>query len=391
MSTPLPSPLAQLLTELGVDPGRARLVRRSAGAPAYLCLPSPERPQLLVPLERWAGVMVAERRARGRRAVAAKQAVSLALTTGLLGRLPVPRLLVDDPALTELARWVGGADGYRLGVLSGPPRANRKPVLRVFTPAGTTWGYAKVGSTPLATELVRHEAAALTHLAQVDLPGLRPPQVLRSGTWRDRAVLVTSPLAGPASHRQPAALPVGPTRTLFSVGARSDLPVSASSVFTGSVPPEELGRPGGELLPLAERLREALGDRRLPLGAAHGDWTPWNMAWTGGVLEAWDWERFATDLPAGHDVVHFESSFVQAADPGPGEERLLHELPGQLSRCGLDPALTHPLLALYLLVVGRRYARDLRREHVSSVAARLDWVIRLLRVTTARVEQGAPA
>ena len=40
------------------------------------------------------------------------------------------------------------------------------------------------------------------------------------------------------------------------------------------------------------------------------------MAWTDGVLEVWDWERFATDLPAGHDVVHFEASRVLAHDTG---------------------------------------------------------------------------
>jgi hypothetical protein len=234
--------------------------------------------------------------------------------------------------------------------------------------------------------LVRHETEALATLAAAGLTSLRVPQLLRAGVWHERDVLLTSPLA--AAERQPTELPVAPTRELFGLGARRDLPLRATSIFAPAQPDADLGAAGPELQKQGDRLLSALGDRRLPVGAAHGDWTPWNTAWTDGVLEVWDWERFATDLPAGHDVVHFEASRVLSHDTAPGERRLLAELPGQLGRCGVDPALAHALLALYLLVVGRRYAADLTREHVSSGSARLDWVLRLLREETEQVERG---
>ncbi len=383
----LPGQLAGLLDELGLDPHRCRLTRRPArGAAAYLCLPAPDRPQLLVPERRWAGPMLVDRRARGTRGRLAKQGLARALGTGILGRLPVRRLVVDDPRLDELATWLTDSPGAVVGVLTGPPRANRKPVLRVFTSDGTTIGYAKVGATALAAELVRHEARALADLAEADLATLRVPRVVRSGSWRGRDLLLTSPLA--AVERQPSRLPVAATRTLFGLHATQDRPLGASSVFTVGAGSELTGPAATELHRLAGRLEAALGDRLLPLGAAHGDWTPWNMAWTDGVLEVWDWERFATDLPAGHDVIHFEASRVQAADPSAGEQRLLTELPDRLAECGLDPGLTHELLALYLLVIGRRYAADLTRQPAASVSTRLDWVVRLLRAETDRV---APA
>ncbi len=115
------------------------------------------------------------------------------------------------------------------------------------------------------------------------------------------------------------------------------------------------------------------------------------MAWSGDVLEVWDWERFATDVPQGFDVVHFAASKVRAHDLGDAEQRFLTDLPGLLDQVGIDPALTRPLLALYLLTTARRYAADLVQLPVPAVVTRLDWVLRLLRAETDRAEQGAVA
>src|SRR5690606_19279441 len=63
-----------------------------------------------------------------------------------------------------------------------------------------------------------------------------------------------------------------------------------------------------------ERLVAAAGQRygdvELTLGAWHGDWTPWNMAWDGTQVLLWDFERFATGVPVGFDRVHYALQVV---------------------------------------------------------------------------------
>ena len=53
------------------------------------------------------------------------------------------------------------------------------------------------------------------------------------------------------------------------------------------------------------RVLELAAGRSWTIGAWHGDWTSWNMAWRGDVLQVWDWERFETGVPAGLDLYHF--------------------------------------------------------------------------------------
>ncbi|MCB0909088.1 MAG: hypothetical protein KDB63_18435, partial [Nocardioidaceae bacterium] len=280
MSRAVPPPLADLLTELGLDPATAGLGRRAGSGAGYLCLPSVDQPQLLVPLAPAGSDLVLERRSRTLPARAAKQLVAAGLRVHVLDRLPVRRLTLADPALTDLVAWLGGRPGDRLGVLVGPPRANRKPVLRLLAGNGTTTAFAKLGATPVAADLVRREAAALARIADNGWTTLRAPRLLKAGRWRGREVVVTEALARDARQRQPAALPIGPTREIAMTGARTDLPVGETTAL-GLDGADAWGTWRPELETLTHRLRTAIGDRRLPLGASHGDWTPWNMAWSG--------------------------------------------------------------------------------------------------------------
>ncbi len=387
----VPPELVALLVELGVDPRRATLQTRPGRADrSYLVLPSTARPHLLVPLAPAGGHLVTERRSRTLPARAAKAAVAAGLRAGVASWLPIPRLTIDDPAWADLQAWVGGAPDDRLGVLVGPPRANRKPVLRLLSADGRTLAFAKVGTTEVSSELVRREAAALAEVATLGWRSLRAPDVLRAGSWHGRELVVTSALAADA-QRQPVELPVEQTREIARTGEEHDVPARATSTLAAS-DPAGWGRWGSRIADLRARLESAVGDRRLPLGAAHGDWTPWNMAWSSQRLEVWDWERFEHGIPQGFDVAHFAASSVRVSDAGAaGEDAFLAGLPGLLQRCGVDPALTDPVLALYLLRAAGRYAADLSQVPVAAGEHRLDWVLRLLDDRVSRIERGAAA
>ena len=67
---------------------------------------------------------------------------------------------------------------------------SERGTVTVVISAGEVTGFVKVSLSPLSTELVRAEAAALTFLASVPLAHLRPPRLLHHGRWRGHAVLV---------------------------------------------------------------------------------------------------------------------------------------------------------------------------------------------------------
>ncbi|WP_122816506.1 hypothetical protein [Nocardioides pantholopis] len=376
----LPAPLAGVLGDLRLDPATATWSRRPGRGDAWLVLPSAARPRLLVPAGPGGARLTAQRLARGPRARVTRAAATAVVRRG--AALPLPRLRVADPGLAELRRWLApaGADPERcvLGVLLGPPRANRKPVLVLLDGTGQPLCYAKAGVGALSTGLVRAETRALASVAAMGLRSLRVPRVLRTGRWRGLELLATSPLAGRGSLRHPADLPVRATRELMAHGVRRDRPLGASAILA----PDRIAAPPVPGLPalagLRERLLAVAGDRRLPLGAAHGDWTPWNLARSGDLVEAWDWERFETDVPQGLDAVHFAASAVDHDAPARAEERLLRDLPGQLAACGVDPALARTLLCTYLLHICGRYVRDLALEPTASVERRTRWAARLL-------------
>ena len=66
-------------------------------------------------------------------------------------------------------------------------------------------------------------------------------------------------------------------------------------------------------------------DVRLPLGLAHGDWTPWNVAWHKGTPWVWDWEYADFDVPIGMDVLQHAFQ-VELVRPGASVEQIVAEV-----------------------------------------------------------------
>ena len=65
------------------------------------------------------------------------------------------------------------------------------------------------------------------------------------------------------------------------------------------------GPPSDRFTEAWQRVEAGFGAEVLAVGAWHGDWAPWNMAWHGRRLQLWDWEQFGTGVPFGVDAVHF--------------------------------------------------------------------------------------
>lgn len=367
--------LDSIVTGLGLDSAQTWTGRRAGSAmSSWLVLPSARRPQLLVPATRSGSRVVAQRMAGGRRAKVIRWGMATVMRGGLAPLLPVTHLMTDDERVADLARWMTGRDDLVLAFLFGPDRANRKPVVRAMAPDGRTVAYGKLGTNDLTRDLVRREHENLADLATAELSTITLPKVLKYGVWAGHQILVTSALAEDELHRHPQALPVAATRELMDLGSLSDQRLGDFLKRMEETPAPADEQRAERIIECRRRLSALVGDLEVGMGAAHGDWTPWNMAGVGHCLEVWDWERFQTAVPQGLDVVHFVLSSRGPHSDVPDAE-LVAELSTSLRQCAKDPALAEALLCVYLLMMAQRYAADLEIHHAGAVENRFQWVL----------------
>ncbi|MGY1984851.1 hypothetical protein ACI792_01340 [Blastococcus sp. SYSU DS0669] len=366
--TPLLWPTSRTLV-----PGSAP--RRDPGAGTveeYLLLPSRRRPRLLAPAGRRAAAAVVRHHAEGRgRADRLRAgALALGLRAGLGTALRRERLHVVSPANAvpgDLRQHLAGLLGcdVRVGMHLGPPRANRKPVLQLVSPAGKTLAYAKVGVDRLTDGLVRAEAAALTRLAGAVTGTVQVPTLLHAGDWEGHALLVQAALPVWSSRRS-----LTDDRLVAAVGEigsvdRVDGIELSAAPFWRDLRARTAGLPAGEaadrLAGLVHRVDAAAGHTRLSLGGAHGDCTPWNMACLPDRILVWDWERFRRGVPAGLDLLHHvlqRDLVTRRHEPAPAAHRLVDGAAHLLAPLGQDRRAALATATVYLADLSLRYLAD---------------------------------
>lgn len=317
----------------------------------FVFLPNAEHPRLLLPAGQPAAAAAALRRYS--HDLGARQRVTRALTAtavraGLADRVLRDRLLVTG-AGESIEDRLGELLGRRvvLSVGLGSERANRKPILHVLTPRGEPLAFVKVGDTAMARDLIEGEASALSHLATRSFQHLAVPRVLHYDEWRDLHLLVLTPLpSGALSFRARRGAPVAAMREL--TGATRRIPLAESAFWSrfADVPiddPDQRKR----LSDAVGRIGETYGGDEVAFGAWHGDWTPWNMAWHGGRVQLWDWERFDAQVPSGLDLLHYRSQTGGGYGTWPDPAIL-----APLDQDGRTAAVT---TELYVLELTRRY------------------------------------
>ncbi|WP_283135410.1 hypothetical protein [Rhizohabitans arisaemae] len=280
----------------------AKLFPPGERSETFTVVPGRFAPRLLVPVS---APRAAERAVRPHR-------LSWAVRLGLFAER------IHTPAGADtIQTYLSAALGTEVVVaVSARPalRANRKPVLQALTRDGRLLGFVKIGDSDLARRLVRHEHTVLEELARTPLKVVVPPRVLHHGVWRDLEVLVLSPL------------PVRRTRR----------------------------RTDEDLLVAAVREIADLGEH-----AWHGDLTPWNVAGDGGRLLVWDWERFATGVPLGFDLVHhFFASALRTMKPKTAARACLAQAVRILAPLGLDGHEARRTALHYLIALADRHACD---------------------------------
>ena len=372
--------------------------RERSGRPVreYLLVPHAREPRLMLPAPRRAAAaaVMGFNKGRSRKAAALSRVLWAALRSGAAGPLLRDRLRVygDGSGIeAHLGRVLGRE--VLMGLHVGPDRANRKPVAQLLTPRGVTVGYAKIGFNPLTRELVRAERTALEVLAERPLRTLRVPRAVHAGRWNDLEILVLEPL--PVWNRQ---VPLDRDRLHAAMREVAEAGGVERHRLTGGPYWKDLrerldgldGPQASGIRGALERLAAAHGDREVPLGAWHGDWTAWNMAVLADTMLVWDWERFTQGVPVGYDAVHFhmwDALTERGVEPRRAADEAVAAAPRLLASFGLDAPTSTVVALLYLAELGTRYLID-RQDEAGAALGRLDtWLLPVLTDRTARAAE----
>lgn len=267
----------------------------------YLCRPSQQQPQLLVPLTPSRVTQTSMRRDHDDRDLKERAQGTVAQVIARLGVLRFAGGEVLELPPFGLVRDLEIELGEKrlLATISlGPRRRNRKPVIQLIRPDGTPVAFVKVGWSGLTRELVTNEAHWLEHVKGRLPAGVAAPEVLARKTTDQVDAIATTPLPVKAGAKRTASVPTKIVREMALLSSAGPLALSQLTTVK-----QWSDNAVGELLN-TKRLLEKHGDIVLETGMWHGDLTPWNTASSGGLMYLWDWEFAGDHRPIGFDALH---------------------------------------------------------------------------------------
>lgn len=316
ISTPLAlARVADVVWPDGQGGHRLTFQRPTRAAERYLVLPSLKQPRFLLPLDAPPAARAQLLLRYNHLRSDPRRAVRAALAGAVRLGLPPPRhghnLVYVEPGGVSLLEVVAaelGADHEDL-VLSTGIRARTgpaRPTLNITDRRGRARAFVKVAVTAAHRAALEREHAFLADFATDPADGLLVPRPLFRAEWQGALVVGIEALPDDVRRIRPEhrdqVLPW--LERLVASRPQRTMPFVESPWLAGlRAAAHELPDPWRDRSTEAlDRMEERFGDRLVEHGVRHGDWSPWNMAWTGDHrLALWDWE-FAQDLaPRGLD------------------------------------------------------------------------------------------
>ncbi|MFL5791476.1 MAG: hypothetical protein ACJ76A_08220 [Actinomycetota bacterium] len=332
--------------------------RPMPGGTAYVVVPGPHRPRAILPA-RADAARAALIAGAGTRSRAAQRGRALAAQAARFGLLR-PSLFVrgDDPLRASIREALGADVDFACAVRA--PGPFRKPVLQVVAD-GELVAYAKVAWNAVTAANVAAEHRALLALEANAASSLGAPAPITVVEHRGFPVLLTRPMPRELRRFDAGRDELDPaiTRLIGELGA----PSAGGDPIAARLRSRLRAASGGSLASVAstvERLLDAIGSRAaaIPVGAWHGDWSPWNLGWVGSRLWAWDWEYCRTDVPIGLDLPHFafQRSFIGERQPLARSFSQARATTAEaLSRLGYAPADRATIHAVHVAEIAIRY------------------------------------
>jgi hypothetical protein len=301
--------------------------------------------------------LLAYNRLRPRRVRAVRAAMGWALRAGAADALSEPRRIVADADAPVLLDHLAHVLGESRVVFAGTEKGGSgfvTPVLQLFTPDGTSVGFAKIGWDPVTIDMVRAEADGLELAGRAGWDGMRVPEVSWRGEWQGLELLVTAPMPRRVRRLHLSELP--PVEPLLDValldGPLTRETVTGSRYWADALATAADGRAAGrdELTRHLDDVARDFGDAELTFGRWHGDWVEWNLARAGRDLWVWDWAYSAPGVPFGFDLLQFFHLRHKVLREAPGEvalQRAATEADPGLGRLGIPADERRAVVALH--------------------------------------------
>ena len=336
---------------------------------SYTALPRPGDPRVVVDLECPQALSDAIDRMVSSRTTNTVARRAAAGVSSLAGRRKPDWNVRSDAELGTLRQHLSTIleRELRLSISVGPPRPNRKPVVRCYD-GDDMVAVAKLGPDDHTSVMVQNEAEWLAHLMSHPLDGVVTPGLLHSGTFGTSALLIMEPLDLVDDLGVTVAeMPMSTLAEFVSARVDSSAKVRHTDWFTDL--PARLGAEQHEALTptLAEICEDPFFDE-LEVSAWHGDWSPWNTGRTSdGRLAIWDWERTTLGVPTGFDLLHLHYQYGSGLDGATLG----------LASFGIPTSHHRSLHALYLLELCARHseADALDTSRHAAVSERLTMVL----------------
>ncbi len=320
----------------------ARFTRVGAATELYVAFPRPDKATVVVDAR--AGKGIADAVGKAGQGVVRGLAGKVLRIPGVASALPGKLILqTSESTLRDRLSQLGRIDA-RLSASCGPLRPNRKPVVRVLDADGSMEMVAKIGWDSLTAQLITTEGAALERAGSINSNNIVVPRVIGHENWRGLEVLAVSPL--PIDTSRGPELAVDATLPALNDIAAIDRTSTESITSSG----------------FWQRLDQRIDDldqydigeaQALDIGGFHGDWSPWNtQPRPDGSLLVWDWERHASDVPVGLDLVHFlfqTERFIDQRTPREARPAVERRAQEHLPSLDVSPDLAELLIDLYLL------------------------------------------
>ncbi len=284
-------------------------------AEGYVVLPRPGEPRVVVHQRNQVAVRDAlERMVSSRTSNGVVRRLAQRVSPLALSKKPDWMVHTDskDGTLRQCLSRVLNAE-VDIAVSIGPPRVNRKPVVRCYS-GDEMIAVAKVGADPHTLLMTQNEAQWLTALQASPIDGVRTPELIYSGSYGDSSLIVMEPLDlvddfGMPLHQMP----------LDAISAFADTYLVPGATLRGSKWWNDLQvRLGVMSTPLKPVLEAVVADSlfdEIALSAWHGDFSPWNLGYArNGELAIWDWERASVGVPVGFDLLHLHYQYGAGFD-----------------------------------------------------------------------------
>jgi hypothetical protein len=364
----------------------------------YVVLPSTKNPRWYVPVKNRAIAesSLAVYQPSLLMAKSLKQLAILFARSGLYG-LPLKNRIFFMKNDGEIRR-IFNVEDLHYAIFAGTEGSHRKVTVQVMKDNGSILGYIKVSCSETIDRLLENETDALRYLGTLQIERGSFPQVIHYGEVNGTRVLVLDTLKGSGSTFS-SRLSGAHIDFLAEVFRKTSQPFKFSESKFACGLEERLDKLNGPLAGLWHKryqkamsiLYREMGNKVIPFGLCHRDFTPWNTFFHNNKLYVFDWEYAKNDYPPLLDVFHFiiqDGIQVKKLSPEKLLKKVMLHRPlinSYVEFLKVDHNLVDALLLCYLLDISMLYEERENGELRDSTARTIETWAGMMDLVAARI------